>query len=415
MSCLSYHHGELYIENVNLNSIAEKYSTPCYIYSYHTLLSKWHAFNEGLSNIPHRVCYAVKANSNLAILHILAKLNSGFDIVSIGELERVLKAGGSPKQIIFSGVGKKENEIERAIEVGIYCFNVESFPELERLHQIASKLNRTINIALRINPNIDPRTHAYIATGLKENKFGIESDQVISLYQKIRSMQSLNLIGIACHLGSQITELGPFLSALDLMIEIIQQLRNEGHHLLHLNIGGGLGIAYKNENPPTIEKYIHALKDKIKNVSLELILEPGRALIAEAGVLLTRVEYIKKTPYQHFAIIDAGMNDLIRPALYHAWHDILPVTLRHEAKIKYDIVGPVCESADFLGKDRELSIHQGDLLAINNVGAYGLSMSSNYNSRCRPAEILVHQEATYLIRQRETIADLYSLDKIISI
>lgn len=409
MSCLYYRNSDLYIENVSLKHIAEKFGTPCYVYSRATIIANWQAFERAFDGIQHLICYAVKANSNIAILHLLAKLGAGFDIVSQGELERVIKAHGSAQKIIFSGVGKTETEIKYAIKKAIYCFDVESEPELDRLNTIAKSLKQKINIALRINPNIDPYTHAYISTGLKENKFGIDINQIIPLCRKITKLSHLKLTGIACHIGSQIVKLNPFIRAIERLIDIYQQLLEMGIEIKHLNVGGGLGIIYHDEKPPSIEEYVNALREKIAKYPLEIIIEPGRSLIGNAGVLLTKVEYLKHTS-QNFAIVDAGMNDLLRPALYQAWQNILPVQLRSDNKNLYDIVGPVCESADFLGKNRELAIKEGDYLAIDGAGAYGFSMSSNYNSRCRPAEVMVDDHNVTLIRHREKIKDLFSLE-----
>lgn len=407
MSCLHYQNEHLYIENVRLQEIADQFGTPCYIYSRAAIEKNWRLFDQAFSAMPHKICYSVKANSNIAILHLLAQLNSGFDIVSLGELKRVITANGDTGKIIFSGVGKKQNEIESAIETGIYCFNVESEPELNRLQMIATKMKATINIGLRINPNIDPRTHAYISTGLKENKFGIEPDQVIPLYQKLSNMKALRLIGLACHIGSQLVDLHPFQRAVDSLLDIYQQLQKLGADIQHIDIGGGLGIVYRDEHPPTIQDYAHALQKKLEKYSLELIIEPGRAIVGNAGVLLTRIEYLKHTSHKNFIIVDAGMNDLLRPALYNAWQDILPAELIDADKKLYDIAGPLCESADFLGKDRTLAIRAGDLLAVDSAGAYGFCMSSNYNSRCRPAEVLVHGKQIHLIRRREKIEELF--------
>ena len=412
MSCLHYYNTELCIENVKLKEVAKKFGTPCYVYSRAAVETNWRSFDQAF-NVPHRICYAVKANSNLAILHLLAQLNSGFDIVSLGELERVLAASGDPGKIVFSGVGKSEREITRAIEEKIYCFNVESEPELERLQMIATRLKTTINIALRINPNVDPNTHAYISTGLKENKFGIDIRDIVPLCLKLSSLPALRLVGIACHIGSQILKLDPFLLALDRLVDIYRQLKDHGITIQHLNIGGGLGITYRNEEPPIIDAYVKALQEKVASYPLDIIIEPGRAIVGNAGVLLTRIEYLKHGSQKNFAIVDAGMNDLLRPALYSAWQDILPVQLRQGEKKKYDIAGPVCESADFFGKERELAIHTGDLLAIDSAGAYGFSMSSNYNSRSRVAEVLIDDHTPHLIRRRETSDQLFALEKII--
>ena len=409
-----YKNNELYAEDVSLAAIAQQFDTPCYVYSRAALEQNFQAFHLALGKIPHRICYAVKANSNLAILNLLTRLGSGFDIVSVGELERVLGAVGDPKKIVFSGVGKKPAEILRALKVGIYCFNVESAVELERINAIAKDANVTAPIALRINPNIDAMTHPYISTGLKENKFGIAYEQVLTLCQKIKMLSNIQLIGIACHIGSQLTEMSPFVEALERVKELAELITQSGFHLQHLNIGGGLGIVYRNENPPTIAEYIKTITDHIHQLPYEIILEPGRAIIADAGVLLTAVEYLKHTEHKNFAVVDAAMNDLMRPALYNAWQNILPVDKNNQSAVEtYDIVGPVCESGDFLGRGRALAISPGNLLAICSAGAYGFSMSSNYNSRPRVAEIMVDKDKCILIRQRETVQELFAHEKIL--
>lgn len=413
MSCLQYRNSDLYIENVPLKKVAEQFGTPCYVYSHAAIEDNWRTFNNAFSSIPHRICYAVKANGNIAILNLLANLNSGFDIVSAGELERVIAAGGDPKKVVFSGVGKTRNEIELAIKNEIFCFDVESEAELMRLQTIAAELKKTVNISLRINPNVDPYTHTHISTGLKENKFGIDFNDVIPLTRKLPSLTSLKLVGIACHIGSQIIKLNPFIRAIDRLLDIHKQLQNAGIQIQHINVGGGLGIVYHEEHPPTIQEYAKALQDKLTKCGLEIIFEPGRYIVGNAGVLLTRIEYLKHTLQKNFAIVDAGMNDLIRPALYEAWQNILPVELIADRKKLYDIAGPVCESADFLGKARELAIRSGDYLAIDTAGAYGFSMSSNYNSRCRPAEVMIDKDEIYLIRRRETIDELFAAENVI--
>ncbi|VVC77273.1 Diaminopimelate decarboxylase [Aquicella siphonis] len=412
MSCLQYRGNQLYIEDVSLKNVADEFGTPCYIYSRSAIEANWHTFDEAFSGIPHRICYAVKANSNIAILHLLARLNSGFDIVSMGEIDRVIAAGGDPKKIVFSGVGKKRDEIEHAIEKKIYCFNIESEPELERLQEIAARMNAAIDVAIRINPNINPHTHSHITTGLNESKFGIDITDVIPLAQKISRSGSLRLVGIASHIGSQIVQLAPFLEVVDRLLDTYQQLLKIGITLRHINIGGGLGITYHDEHPPGIREYARALQDKLRPYNIEVIIEPGRAIVGNAGILLSRIEYLKHTQHKNFAIIDAGMNDLLRPALYDAWQNILPVELHNSEVKQYDIAGPVCESADFLGKNRDLALQSGDLLAIDSSGAYGFSMSSNYNSRCRPPEILVDGSNASLIRRRETIKDLFAAEII---
>lgn len=412
MSCLYYHDNQLYIEKVSLKSIAEEFGTPTYVYSRAAIEKNWNTFNDAFSGIPHRICYAVKANSNLAVLNLLTKLNSGFDVVSAGEIQRVIAAGGDPGKIVFSGVGKKRSEIEYGIEKNIYCFNVESEPELERIQEIASRMKKTVDIALRINPDINPHTHSHITTGLNESKFGIDINDILALGKKITGMHSLRLIGIACHIGSQIVQLKPFLEVVDRMIEMYGELKKMGIPIEHINIGGGLGITYHDEHPPGIREYAHALSDELSETPVEVIIEPGRAIVGNAGILLSKIEYLKETNSKNFAIIDAGMNDLLRPALYDAWQNILPVESRGGERKSYDIAGPVCESADFLGKNRELDLKTGDLLVIDSSGAYGFSMASNYNSRCRPAEVLVDGHQAMLIRTRESVEELFAAERI---
>jgi len=403
----------LYGEEVKLSDIAATFDTPCYIYSRACLEKQLLSFQEALGDLPHRICYAVKANSNIAILNLLAKKNSGFDIVSQGELERVLAAKGDPKKIVFSGVGKLQGEIERALEVGIGCFNVESEAELTRLAEIAKRLNKTAPIALRVNPDIDPKTHPHVATGLSSSKFGIEYDAVVPLCQKMHVFSHVKLIGLACHIGSQLTELEPFLEALDKLFALKSTLEKMQIVLQHINIGGGLGVRYRDEDPPSIQAYVAALRKKMSQQKVEFFFEPGRVLVAKAGILLTKVEYIKQSHHKNFAIVDAGMNDFIRPSLYNAWHEIIPVHLRENEKQPYDIVGPVCESADYFGKNRNLSLQPGDLLTILGVGAYGFVMSSNYNSRPRVAEILIDKDKMHLIRERESFETLFEKEYLI--
>jgi len=413
MEYFHYQQDHLYAEQVSLIEIAKQYGTPCYVYSKKMLVDNWKKFDSAFANHTHRICYAVKANSNLAILNLFAHMQSGFDIVSLGELERVLAAGGDPSKIVFSGVGKKSHEMMRALEIGIHCFNVESEAELIRLNDIAAQQNKMAPIGLRINPNIDARTHPYIATGLNENKFGIAYTEALTIIEKIQSLPYLKLIGVGNHIGSQLTDLSPFSEAIDRLLELVDHLIAKEIQLDHINIGGGLGINYRNETPPSIAEYAAMLMPKLSRYPFEIILEPGRAIVANTGILLTTVEYLKHTHHKNFAIVDAAMNDLLRPALYNAWHDISPVLLRKNNLPKlYDIVGPVCESADFLGKQRELAIEPGDLLAIQAAGAYGFSMSSNYNSRPRAAELMVDKQQMHLIRERETIQDLLAREKI---
>jgi diaminopimelate decarboxylase len=414
MSYLHYQNSTLYLEKTSINAIAERFGTPCYIYSQAAIEDACHTFKSAFSDFSHLVCYAVKANSNVGILNLFANHGLGFDIVSQGELERVLAAGASPQKIVFSGVAKTEQEIDRALEVGIFCFNVESEPELHRIHSLALKKNKIAAVTLRVNPNIDANTHPYIATGLHENKFGMEAQQILALCQHLKTMPHLKLIGIGCHLGSQITELGPFLEAIDYLIALVKKIEQENEVQLEvINLGGGLGITYQDESPPSIPEYVAAIQHRLANCPYKIIVEPGRAMIGNAGLLLTRVEYLKQTPQKNFAIVDAGMNDLIRPALYQAWHNIIPATLHPELEPSLlDVVGPVCESADFLGQARTLAIQPGDILAVCSAGAYGFSMSSNYNSRPRPAEVLISQDKMRLLQEREGLLDLFLREKI---
>lgn len=407
MQHFHYQNNELYAEAVKLSDVVQQFSTPLYVYSEACLENNWQAFENALQGVNHLLCYAVKANSNLAILNFFAKKGAGFDIVSEGELVRVLKAGGDPKKIVFSGVGKREIEIKSALEANVGCFNVESVEELNRIESIAKQLQKIAPVSLRLNPDIDPKTHPYIATGLSSNKFGIEYTHAFALCSKIKNSSQLKLVGIDCHIGSQLTELTPFLEALDRLLECYETLNEAGIQIEHINMGGGLGVKYQNENPPTIQQYVTAIKEKIQKYPVKLILEPGRIFLANSGLLLTRVEYIKKTAHKNFAIVDAGMNDLMRPALYSAWHDIIPLNIHHAQGLLFDIVGPVCESADFLGKDRSLALESGDYLAICSAGAYGSSMASNYNSRPKPAEIFIQGEKFSVIRAREEITDLF--------
>ncbi len=409
MDFFDYHHGELHAEQAPLREIAEAVGTPTYVYSRATLERHWHAFDRAFAKRPHNVCFAVKANSNLGVLNLLARLGSGFDIVSLGELERVLAAGGDPGKVVFSGVGKRADEMARALEVGIRCFNVESLPELERLNQVAGELGKVAPVALRVNPDVDARTHPYISTGLKENKFGIDFEQAPAAYRRAAGLPHLRVSGIDCHIGSQLTEMAPFLDALERVLALVDQLAGEGIAIDHLDLGGGLGVRYQDENPPEPSDYATALIERLGARSLEIFLEPGRAIAANAGILLTRVEYLKTTPSHHFAIVDAAMNDLVRPAMYQSWQEIVPVRPRSDGEqARWDLVGPICETGDFLGKDRELNLKPGDLLAIRSAGAYGFTMSSNYNSRPRAAEVLVDGARWQVVRERETIASLYA-------
>jgi diaminopimelate decarboxylase len=414
MDHFNYRGTSMHAEDVSLADISAKFGTPCYVYSRATLEQHWHAFDVAFAAHPHLVCYAVKANSNLAVLNVLARLGSGFDIVSIGELERVLAAGGEPSKIVFSGVGKREDELRRALEVGIRCFNVEVPGELDRLNRIAGELGRLAAVSLRVNPDVDAQTHPYISTGLKENKFGIDVDEAMSHYRRAAAMPHLEVVGIDCHIGSQLTSLEPFVDALDRVLLIAKRLKEEGIVIRHLDLGGGLGIRYNDETPPEPAAYAEVLSRRLKGLDYEIFIEPGRAIVGNAGILLTRVEYLKSNGAKRFAIVDAAMNDLIRPSLYQAWQAILPVQPNKQAEShRYDVVGPVCETGDFLGKDRELAIAEGDLLAVRSAGAYGFCMSSNYNARPRVAEILVDGLKTHLARPRETVAELFQSERIL--
>ncbi|HEY5790982.1 MAG TPA: diaminopimelate decarboxylase [Gammaproteobacteria bacterium] len=406
MDHFSRRDGRLYAEDVPLERIAEQFGTPCYVYSRATLERHWRAFDSALAGLPHLVCYAVKANSNLAVLDVLARLGSGFDIVSGGELERVLRAGGDPRKVVFSGVGKRADELAAALAAGIRCFNVESAAELERLDAVAAAAGTRAPVSLRVNPDVDAGTHPYIATGLRENKFGIDVEAAYALYLHAAALEHVQVSGIDCHIGSQLTGLAPFTDALARVLSLVDRLAGAGIRLEHLDLGGGLGIRYRDEVPPEPAAYVAALRPLLAGRELELLLEPGRAIVGNAGVLLTRVEYLKEAPERAFAIVDAAMNDLIRPALYQAWMAIEPVLPRAAAPRLYDVVGPVCETGDFLGKERELALQPGDLLAVRGAGAYGFAMSSNYNTRPRAAEVLVDGQRTHLARARETLDDL---------
>ena len=398
--------GELFVENLSLNAVAKTHGTPTYVYSRAALSRNYLAYAEALGDHPGMVCYAVKANSNLAVLNVLARLGAGFDIVSIGELQRVLAAGGNAERCVFSGVGKTSAEMLSALELGVHCFNVESEPELERLADVAARAGRVANISLRVNPDVDAGTHPYISTGLKENKFGIDIERAPAVYARASTLSSLKIVGVDCHIGSQLTEIAPFIDALNRMLGLIDHLSSEGIELEHLDLGGGLGVNYQGEQPPSVAEYISAVKAKLGARKLALIFEPGRSIAANAGVLLTRVEYLKPTASKHFAIIDAAMNDNIRPALYQAWQAVRAVNPSVADIQHWDLVGPVCETGDFLAKDRALALSEGDLLAIMDSGAYGFTMSSNYNSRGRAAEVMVDSDTQHLVRQRETIEDL---------
>ncbi|ART82519.1 diaminopimelate decarboxylase [Oceanisphaera profunda] len=400
--------GRLYGEACDLTALAAQHGTPLYVYSRATLERHWHAFDQAAGDFPHLICYAVKANSNLAVLEVLARLGSGFDIVSKGELCRVLAAGGDASKVVFSGVGKRVDEIEFALEKNIFCFNVESVAELSRINEVAGRMGRVAPISIRVNPDIDAGTHPYISTGLKENKFGIPIEQAQDIYRHAAEMKNLAIHGLDCHIGSQLTEVAPFLEAVDKLLVLIDALAADGIHIKHLDVGGGLGVRYDDETPPEPKEYVAQIKAKLADRKLTLVFEPGRAIAANAGVLLTRVEHLKPGEEKSFAIVDAAMNDLIRPALYSAWQAIIPVdsTLERPSAV-YDVVGPICETGDFIGKDRELAITEGDLLAVRSAGAYGFVMASNYNSRPRGAEIMVDGATATVVREREQLNDLW--------
>ena len=414
MKFFSQKNGEFFAENVPLSQIAKQFGTPTYVYSKQALTSAFERFSEGFSGTDHLVCFAVKSNPSLAILNTFAKLGAGFDIVSGGELARVIAAGGDPSKVVFSGVGKTETEMRDALNAGIFCFNVESASELDRLNAVAASMGKIAPISLRVNPNVDAKTHPYISTGLKNNKFGVAYEDALSLYQKAATMPHIAIHGVDCHIGSQLTELSPFLDALDRILALVDQLEAAGIYIQHIDAGGGIGICYSDETPPNFADYAEAMRKKMAGRNIKMVFEPGRALVGNAGILLTKVEYLKHTEAKNFAIVDAAMNDLMRPALYDAYHEIVAVKPHTDvAPQVYEIVGPVCESGDFLGHDRKLALAQGDLIAILSAGAYGMSMSSNYNTRPRAAEIMVDGDAVHEIRQREKVADLFALEKIL--
>ncbi|KTF13797.1 diaminopimelate decarboxylase [Pseudoalteromonas sp. H105] len=416
MDFFDYKNNQLHAEDIAVSTLAEQYGTPCYVYSRKTFERHYLAFAHAAKSHKSLVCYAVKANSNIAVLNILARLGAGFDIVSKGELARVIKAGGDASKVVFSGVAKTEDEIAYALELGIKCFNVESVPELERISHVATALNLTAPISIRVNPDIDAKTHPYISTGLKENKFGVDILTAARVYEIAASLPGLKITGVDCHIGSQLTEVKPFLEALDKILILIDELKAKNIILSHLDIGGGLGVPYDGETPPHPSEYVAQVTQRLSNhPELELIFEPGRAIAANSGILVTKIEFIKQNQNKYFAIVDAGMNDMLRPSLYQAWQNIVPVTPRTDdtPTRNFDIVGPVCETGDFLGKDRMLALQQGDLLAQRSAGAYGFTMSSNYNSRPRVAEVMVDGEHSHLIRARETIESLWQGEKIL--
>ena len=412
MAPFSRHDGILHCEGVSLEAIAATYGTPTYLYSRSAIETAFLDYQSALSDMPHLICYAVKANSNLAILNVLAQLGAGFDVVSLGELERVVAAGGDPSKVVFSGVGKTAAEMQRALDLKIRCFNIESEAELLSLAELANSAGCVAPISIRVNPNVDAGTHPYISTGLRENKFGVEVALARQLYQLANEHAALNPVGVDCHIGSQIEEVAPFVQSLECLLDLIHDLRTLDIRLQHIDLGGGLGVNYQAETPPSIHDYVAVLKERLADQDLELVLEPGRSIVAEAGALITEVLYLKPTADKHFAIVDAAMNDLLRPALYSAWQDIQPVTLHDGESQAWDVVGPICETADFLGKNRAMVLSQGDLLSIMGAGAYGFGMASNYNSRPRVAEVLVQGETTHLIGKRENLSDLWQREVI---
>jgi len=413
MDHFNYRGDSLFAEDVPVAGIAAQYGTPCYIYSRATLERHYRAYQQAMGDFPHLICFAVKANSNLAVLNVLAKLGSGFDIVSGGELARVMAAGGDPAKVIFSGLGKTAAEIEQALKLGIHCFNVESDAELDRINAVAQRLQMRAPISVRVNPDVDAGTHPYISTGLKTNKFGIATEQALAVYRRAAQLPGIDIVGIDCHIGSQLTSTAPFLHAIDRLLAMVDQLAMEGIKLQHFDMGGGLGVNYDKETPPQPEELMRAVKTRLGDRGLTLLVEPGRSIAANAGIFVTRVEFLKSNEHKNFAIVDGAMNDLLRPALYSAWQAIIPVIKQDGATAVYDVVGPVCESADFLGKERPLRIKAGDLLAVRTAGAYGFVMSSNYNTRPRVPEIMVDGENTHLVRRRETLADLLDLESLL--
>lgn len=408
-----YRDGQLHAEDAPLSKIAEQFGTPLYVYSRAAFESNFNALDQAFSSVPHLICYAMKANSNLAVLNVLAKQGAGFDIVSGGELERVIAAGGDPAKVVFSGLIKTEADIRRALELGIKCFNLESEPELERINKVATEMGVKAPVSLRVNPDVDAQTHPYISTGLKENKFGIDINEAPRVYQRAASLPGIDVVGVDCHIGSQLVETKPFEAALDRVLALIDQLAEAGIELHHIDIGGGVGIRYKDEQPPSAKEYADAVLSKLAGRSLEVLMEPGRSIAGNAGVMLTRVEFLKSNDEKNFAVVDGAMTDLLRPALYSAWQSILPVTPRQGESKSYDIVGTVCESSDFLGKDRDLVLAENDLLSVMSSGAYGFVMASNYNTRGRCAEVMVDGQTATLVRPRETVNELFSQEKLL--
>ncbi|MDG1454102.1 MAG: diaminopimelate decarboxylase [Methylophilaceae bacterium] len=411
MNFFELKNGVLHAENVALTTIAEQYGTPCYVYSKQALTQAFNDFQAGLTNTDHLICFAVKANPNLAVLNVFAQLGAGFDIVSGGELARVLAAGGNPQKVVFSGVGKTASEMRAALDAGILCFNVESASELVRLNKVAGEMGKVAPVSLRVNPNVDAKTHPYISTGLKNNKFGVAFEEAIGVYQQAAAMPNIAVHGVDCHIGSQITQISPFIDALDRVLSLVDALEKHDIHIAHIDVGGGIGITYDDETPPAFKQYTQAILAKLQQKQVKLLFEPGRALVGNAGVLLTTVEYLKPAESKNFAIVDAAMNDLMRPALYDAYHDIVAAQPRAGETTVYEIVGPVCETGDFLGHGRALNLQEDDTLVVKSAGAYAMSMASNYNTRARAAEIMVDGDECHIVREREQITDLFSLEK----
>lgn len=404
----------MHAEAVSVTNIAKQFGTPCYVYSKQALTAAYQAFEAGLHNTNHMICFAVKANPNLAVLNVFAKLGAGFDIVSGGELARVIAAGGDPAKVVFSGVGKTAEEMEQALAAGIFCFNVESASELARLNTVAGKIGKVAPVSLRVNPDVDAKTHPYISTGLKNNKFGVAFEDAMAVYKQAAAMPNIAVQGVDCHIGSQITEIAPFIDALDRVLSLVDALAADGIHISHIDVGGGVGITYDDETPPAFQDYTKSIIEKLNQKQVKLLFEPGRALVGNAGILLTTVEYLKPTDSKNFAIVDAAMNDLMRPALYDAYHEIIAAEPKDGAKSTYEIVGPICETGDFLGHDRTLNIAEGDVLVIKSAGAYAMSMASNYNSRAKAAEVMVDGNQTHLVRKREAIKDLFAEESMIN-
>lgn len=413
MNFFPLNNGVVHAEAVPVTDIAKQFGTPCYVYSKQALTAAYQTFEAGLNNTDHMICFAVKANSNLAVLNVFAKLGAGFDIVSGGELARVLAAGGDPTKVVFSGVGKTAEEMQQALEAGIFCFNVESASELARLNEVAGNMGKVAPVSLRVNPDVDAKTHPYISTGLKNNKFGVAIEDASDVYKQAAAMPNIAVHGVDCHIGSQITEIAPFIDALERVLSLVDALAADGIHISHIDVGGGVGITYDDETPPAFQDYTKSILEKLNQKKVKLLFEPGRALVGNAGILLTKVEYLKPTDSKNFAIVDAAMNDLMRPALYDAYHEIIAAEPKAGEACTYEIVGPICETGDFLGHDRALNIAEGDVLVVKSAGAYAMSMASNYNSRPKAAELMVDGNQTHVVRKRESIKALFAEESLI--